>query len=85
MYKCIGPSSHLRKCLKDTGIFTKAQVVICSVTTHWHYAEISGVTVSVKRILSLGSKGVGSGRRKEQRCKNDVKWAKLVNSNENTT
>lgn len=50
----------INRSLKNTGIFTiKAQVVVCSVVTHWHYAEVSGVTVSTKTILSLPSKGVG--------------------------
>lgn len=49
--------------LKNTGIFTvKAQVVACNVATHWHYDEVSGVTVSAKTILSLQSKGAGGGR-----------------------
>lgn len=47
---------------KNTGIFTvKARVVACSVATHWHYDEVSEVTVSAKTILSLQSKGVGRG------------------------
>lgn len=75
----------LNHSLKNTGIFTiKAQVVVCSVATRWHYAEVSRIIVSVKRILSLLSKGAEGGgwRGREQKYKDDVKCARLVNSNE---
>lgn len=47
------------------------------------YAEVSGVTVSAKRILSLLSKGDGEGELsgKEQSCKDYEKWTGVVNSN----
>jgi len=70
--------------LKNTRICTiKAQVDVCSVATHWHYAEFFGVTVSAKKALSLLSKRAGRGGwgGREQRSEDDVKCSRLVHSN----